>query len=192
MRAAIVALTLLLSVNVAADFDDGVAAFVAGDYKTAFNEFKPFAEQGDAYAQYNLGLMYDNGQGVLQDDKEAVKWYTKAAEQGYADAQYNVGVMYANGRGVLQDDKEAVKWYTKAAEQGDADAQLNLGVMYAKGRGVLQDNVYAHMWANIGSSNGSKNGGKLRDYVAENMTPEQIAEAQRLARECVKKDYEGC
>ena len=79
MRAMIAVFALLLSVNVAADFDDGVAAYEAGDYKTAFNEFKPFAEQGDAYAQFNLGFMYYNGQGVLQDHKEAVKWFTKAA-----------------------------------------------------------------------------------------------------------------
>ena len=118
MRAMIAVFALLLSVNVAADFYDGVAAYKAGDYKTAFNEFKPLAEQGDADVQFILGVMYKNGQGVLQDDKEAVKWYTKAAEQGVAAAQFNLGVMYDTGEGVLQDDKEAVKWYTKAAEQG--------------------------------------------------------------------------
>ena len=192
MKSVIAAVTLLLSVNVAADFDEGVAAYSAGDYETAFNEFKPLAEQGDATAQFGLGFMYAEGEGVLQDEKEAVKWYTKAAEQGSANAQFNLGVMYARGEGVLQDDKEAVKWYTKAAEQGYADAQNNLGAMYAIGEGVLQDNVYAHMWGNIASSNGNKNGGKLRDIVAENMTAEQIAEAQRLARECVKKDYKDC
>ena len=96
MRAAIVALTLLLSVSVAADFYDGVAAYKAGDYKTAFNEFKPLAEQGVADAQFNLGVMYKNGRGVLQDDKEAVKWYTKAAEQGDAGAQLNLGLMHAS------------------------------------------------------------------------------------------------
>ena len=131
MRAMIAVSALLLSVSVAADFDDGVAAYEAGDYKTAFNEFKPLAEQGVADAQFNLGVMYKNGRGVLQDDKEAVKWYTKAAEQGVAAAQFNLGGMYRSGEGVLQDDKEAVKWYTKAAEQGDAGAQLNLGLMHA-------------------------------------------------------------
>ena len=62
------------------------------------------AEQGDAGAQFNLGLVYNNGlQGVLQDYKESVKWYTKAAEQGDASAQYNLGLMYVKGQGVLQD-----------------------------------------------------------------------------------------
>ena len=79
------------------------------------------AEQGYASAQFNLGVMYLNGrggEGVPQDDAEAVKWYRLAAEQGYASAQFNLGVMYLNGRGVPQDDAEAVKWHRKAAEQG--------------------------------------------------------------------------
>lgn len=72
---------LFLSANAEADFDDGVAAYNAGVYETAFREWKPLAEQGDATAQSNLGALYDNGEGVLQDYKEAVRWYTKAAEQ---------------------------------------------------------------------------------------------------------------
>ena len=121
-----------------------------------------------------------------------MKWYRLAAEQGYADAQYSVGVLYDKGQGVPKNDKTAVKWYRLAAEQGNAYAQNNLGVMYEKGQGVIQDNVYAHMWGNIAASNGSENGGKLRDLVAKGMTPAQIAEAQKLARECVRKKYKGC
>ena len=85
-----------------------------------------------------------------------------------------------------------MKWYPKAAEQGNASAQGNLGRMYGSGNGVLQDNVYAHMWFNIASSNGSENDRDNRDIVAERMTPGQLAEAQKLARECVKKDYKNC
>ena len=102
--------------------------------------------------------MYNNGRGVPQDDKTAVKWYTLAAEQGYATAQYNLGFMYDNGRGVPQNDRTAVKWYRLAAEQGGADAQFNLGNMYRLGTGVIQDKVYAHMWVNLAGSNGSKKG----------------------------------
>ncbi|MHC5060354.1 MAG: secretin N-terminal domain-containing protein [Planctomycetota bacterium] len=104
------------------------------------------AEQEYAEAQYNLGVMYSNGQGVEQDYKEAVKWYRKAAEQEYAEAQYDLGVMYDNGQGVEQDYKEAVKWYRKAAEQGHAEAQYNLGVMYDNGQGVEQDYKEAVKW----------------------------------------------
>ena len=100
--------------------------------------------------------------------------------------------MYRKGDGVPEDDKEAVKWYRLAAEQGYADAQTNLGVMYGTGQGVIKDNVYAHMWGNLAASNGDKNGGKLRDIVAKQMTPSQIETARQLARECVSKNYKGC
>jgi len=78
------------------------------------------------------------------------------------------------------------------AEQGDADAQINMGLVYYNGAGVPQDYVYAHMWWNIAASNGNENGGELRDLVAKEMTSSQIQEAQRLARECVRKNYKGC
>ena len=145
------------------------------------------AEQGDAGAQSNLGVMYTNGQGVLQDDEEAVKWYKEAAEQGHAGAQSNLGISYANGQGVPQDDGEAVKWFREAAEQGHAGAQSNLGVMYDKGLGVAQDYVQAHKWYNLAASQSTGEDREKyvrnRDRVAGSMTSEQIAEAQRLARE---------
>ena len=102
-------------------------------------EIRQAAEQGVAMAQFNLGVMYDRGEGVPEDDSEAVEWYRKAAEQGLPGAQYNLGLMYANGEGVPEDDQEAVKWYRKAAEQGYAKAQYNLGNMYGKGEGVPED-----------------------------------------------------
>ena len=104
------------------------------------------AEQGYADVQFNLGLMYYKGEGVKQDDREAVRWWRKSAEQGDAAAQYNLGVMYDNGRGIKQDDREAVRWYRKSAEQGHAKAQYNLGVMYDNGRGIKQDDREAVRW----------------------------------------------
>ncbi|HHY1074096.1 TPA: tetratricopeptide repeat protein, partial [Haemophilus influenzae] len=121
-------------------FQQGLTAYEQSNYQTAFKLWLPLAEQGNAKAQYNLGVMYGNGRGVKQDYFKAVNWYRKAAEQGHADAQLNLGYMYEKGRGVKQDDFEAVKWYRQAAEQGHADAQFNLGNMYADGRGVKQDN----------------------------------------------------
>ena len=79
-----------------ADYQKGVAAAQSGDFATALREWKPLAEQGDASAQFNLGLMYYDGEGVPQNYKTAVKWYSLAAEQGYADAQFNLGLMYYN------------------------------------------------------------------------------------------------
>jgi TPR repeat protein len=88
------------------------------------------AEQGNAHAQYNLGVMYDLGRGVGQSYAEATNWLRKASEQNLAEAQCYLGVMYGNGEGVAQDDAEAVKWFRRAAEQNNAQAQYNLGLMY--------------------------------------------------------------
>ncbi len=183
MKRFILALVLILSLPSYAGFYEGFNAYNKGDYATALSELRPLAEQGDADAQYNLGVMYDKGQGVAQNYAEAVKWYRKAAEQGYADAQYNLAQMYRKGQGVTQDYAEAVKWYRKAAEQGHADAQYNLGVMYGKGQGVPQDYVFAHMWFNLSAAQGGEDARKNRDIAAELMTPEQIAQAQKLARD---------
>ena len=117
LMTALFVLALLMSAE-AGDFQAGFEAYGRGDFAAALHEWRPLAEQGDADAQYNLGVMYENGRGVPQNDAEAVKWYRKAAEQGLASAQNNLGLMYANGRGVPQNDAEAVKWYRKAAEQG--------------------------------------------------------------------------
>jgi TPR repeat protein len=136
----------------AADYKDGLAAVHRGDYATALKLLTPLAQKGHAWAQYNLGVMYDQGEGVALDDKEAVKWYQAAAEQGNSTAQFNLGVMYNDGRGVAQDYKEAVKWYRLAADQGFPQAQGNLGRMYGLGRGVAQDYVYAHIWLNLAAA----------------------------------------
>ena len=104
------------------------------------------AAQGDADAQFNLGVMYAEGYGVPQDYVEAGTWYRLAAERGDPEAQTNLGVMYADGRGVPQNDVEAVVWHRLAAEQGHANAQNNLGVSCATGNGVQQDAAEAVAW----------------------------------------------
>ena len=102
--------------------------------------------------------MYYNGFGVLQDYKQAFKWYSKAAEQGLAKAQNNLALMYYNGFGVPQDDKQAFKWYTKAADQGNAMAQYNLGLMYEDGEGVPQDYKQAVKWFSKAAEQGDADG----------------------------------
>jgi TPR repeat protein len=92
---------------VAGPLEDGAAA-VRGDYAAALQLWRPLANQGNAAAQYNLGLMYADGHGVAQDDAAAMSWFRKTADQGYADAQYNLGLMYADGQGVAQDDAAAM------------------------------------------------------------------------------------
>lgn len=107
--------------------------------KSEFEKIKQKAEQGDAEAQNHLGVMYRYGNGVVQDDFEAVYWYRKAANQGYDFAQYNLGVAYDLGRGVDKDKTKAVYWYRQAAEQRNADAENNLAVMFEYGLGCEKD-----------------------------------------------------
>ena len=116
----------------------------------------------------------------------------KRAQNGDVYAQYNLGLAYFNGEGVEQDYAEAAKWWRLAAEQRSARAQLNLGLMYRIGQGTIRDLVYSHMWFNIASSLGFSAAEVGRENVAKQMTPEQIAEAEKLARECVRKEYKDC
>lgn len=126
-----------------------------------------------------------------EDYATALKFWHPLAERGDAEAQTNLGSMYHFGKGVPQDYAEAVKWYRLAAEQGSAWARVNLGDMYREGQGVPQDYVLAHMWYNLAAATDDPTWGatgrELRDLYAEIMTPDQIAEAQRLAREWMAK-----
>jgi hypothetical protein len=133
---------------------------------------------------------YQKGEFYLirGDWEAALREFKPLAEQGYADAQTNLGYMYRLGLGVVKDYKTAVKWYTLAAKQGYLDAQFNLGLMYRKGEGVVQDNVYAHMWYNIAASSGDKVSSRNRESLEKEMTPADISAAQKLARECVRKN----
>jgi len=184
----ILAALLLLTLAAPAsgqDFEKGLRAYEQRDYATALSEWRPLAEQGNIDAQYRLGMAYAGGHGVPQDYAKAAKWHQKAAEQGQARAQTFLGGLYHYGRGVPQDYAEAVKWYRKAAEQGRARAQALLGNMYAEGKSVPQDFVLAHKWLNLAVSDAENRNVtvKMRDIIAKLMTPDQIAEAQRLARE---------
>tara|TARA_B100000686_G_scaffold305473_1_gene343939 strand:+ start:227 stop:949 length:723 start_codon:yes stop_codon:yes gene_type:complete len=152
------------------------------DYKKAFIAYALSARQGVAEAQYELGEMYKKGEGIPQDYKAAVKMYRYSAQQGFAKAQLQLGKLYQDGNGIPQDYQEAVKWYRYSAEQGNALAQSTLGLMYLQGKGVLQDYVLGHMWFNLSSSNGSKFGVEGREIAEKRMTPSQIEEVQRLAR----------
>ena len=117
-------------------------------------QIRKAAEQGDAKAQTNLGVMYAEGKGIPKDAQKAMKWFRKAAEQGLALAQYNLGVTYAFGKGVPKDAQKAVKWYRKAAEQGLGFAQEDLGNMYYWGEGP-KDAQKAVKWYRKAAEQGS-------------------------------------
>lgn len=151
MKNSIVLIVLILTLVLPAyadDFQDGNDAYLKGDYKTAFEKFKPLAEER-AKAQFVLGVMYSGGKRVTRDGKEAVKWYKRSAKQGLA--------------------------------------QLILGLMYESGRGATKDYIQAHMWFNLAGANGQEDGREARERVEKRMTPDQIAEAKRLAREWMEK-----
>lgn len=173
---------LLASANAADPLDDAIAASHRGDFSTALSIWRPLADQGNAIAQYNLGLSYNYGRGVQQDFAEAIKWYRKAADQGQADAQGNLATLYANGQGVPKDFAEAVKWYRLAAEQGNANSQFNLGVMYDKGEGVRPDPSEAVKWLKMAADQGYAPGqyslGVM--YYVGHGVPQDYAEAAKL------------
>jgi S1-C subfamily serine protease len=163
-----------------------------------FEETKAKAEKGDAYAEEQLGLMYEGGIGVTKDAVAAINWYRKAAEQGNSDYQHEVGYAYERGLGVPKDYVEAYKWYRRAAEQGDMLSQESLGEFYSNGTGVPKNNVEAYKWYNLAAAHSGKNENEKkiieltasdRDLMvkAGDITAEEIVEAQRLSREFVPK-----
>jgi TPR repeat protein len=159
------------------------------DYVRAVHWYRRAAEKGDAIAQHSLGMMYSVGEGVPQSYVEAVKWYRMAAEQGLDAAQMDLAMSYGRGEGVTQDYAEAARWLRKCAETGRLECQYKLGLLLADGAGAPRDYVEAHRWLNIAISRmGADDFGrdaaiKGRNAVAARMTPNQIAEAQKLARD---------
>jgi TPR repeat protein len=170
----------------------GLVFAVSSAWAQTVAELTAAAEQGDVNAQFNLGLMYDNGLGVLEDNATSIMWFTKAAEKGYAGAQRSLGIMYDIGEGVPEDNATAVMWYTKAAEQDDGAAQYSLGLMYATGDGVPEDYAIAYMWSNLAAAQGHELSKVLKEIVTKKMTREDISKAQALSRECLAQDYKNC
>ncbi len=127
-------------------FMDAQSAYDRGDVSTALRLWRTLAEQGDASAQYKVGLAYVKGEGGPQDFAEGTKWFRKAAEQGYSNAQDALGIGYQSGYGVSKNIAEAVKWFRKAAAQGNPSAQNNLGLLYQSGQGIPQDFTEAINW----------------------------------------------
>jgi uncharacterized protein len=158
---------------------DGLAAYERGDYLAAYRLCLPWAQKGNRDAEFLIGLMYANGQGVRQSYAEAAQWYQDAA-------QNNLGQMYAGGRGVRRSLAQAATFYWRAADQGNHRAQYNRAVAYGDGKGVEQDYVRAYMWFTLSAAAGwdpevHDKASKERDDLAKEMTPAQIAQAQAEA-----------
>jgi TPR repeat protein len=123
-------------------------AYRRGDFKTAFQKYMKMAKEkgGDAYAECQLGIMFERGEGQPQDTAQAVNWYRPSAEKGNATAAINLALILDFGKGVPANHAEAMRWYRLAADRGDVTAQYNLGCNYENGNGVDQDYGQAVQW----------------------------------------------
>ena len=142
-------LSVLLSSITFAALDDlkmGLELYDKGEYDASYKMLYPLAKQGDALAQFKVGLLYDMTTIGLMDKNKAVYWYRKAANQGLSDAQYDMGVMYSKGEGTDKNFTKALGWYEKAAKQNHAYAIYNLGVIYDKGYGVKPDSKKSNQY----------------------------------------------
>ena len=144
------------------------------------------AEAGEAEAQLQLGLRYATGDGVVQNSKEAAKWFERAARQGLAEAQYEYGLALLNGRGVVQDYRAAFEWIEKPALRGHAKAQYSLGELYRYGTGTAIDKARAYLWFNLAAAQGVDTAAKARDSLVWQLKPEQLAAMQEEARRISK------
>jgi TPR repeat protein len=160
------------------------------------------AEAGNEIAQYELAMLYSQAETKANNKPLEFKWMTLAAQQGYAPAQFQLGLLYGNGEVVPSDLRRAFEWHYKAAEQGYSDSQVNLFDAYQRGRGVQLDLVQAYKWLKVAIDKGETSHlpfwGPMEERVWDTpsmremlerlnkeMTPEQIAEGERLANEFV-------
>lgn len=158
MKRFILLCALLLPLSAGAGLEEGTAAYAAGDYAKALEEFRALADQGNMEGQYFLGFMYHNGFGIKRDQAEALKWFQKAAQQGDARAQYYVGIMYGAGHGATKDLKLADMWLTLSASNPKSS---------------YRDSLYTR---------------EEIHKIERKMTPEQIAEAKELAKNWKPQD----
>ena len=173
----LLATVLLLSHQpaLANTFDDGMVAYMHGDYDAALTIWKPLVkpDSDDSLSQFVHGVMAELGKGAPQNDQEAVNWYRLAADQDFAPAQYRLGLMYQRGRGIFQSYQEAAKLFRAAAMANFVPAQGALAVLYRDGNGVVQNLVQAYLWFAIAGNF------EDRDNTGELMTPDQISDAEK-------------
>lgn len=161
----------------------GRAAYVSGDYKSAIRELTPFAEQGNAEAQYLLGASYANASPPEQDYLKAERWLQAAAEQGHTDAMVDIAklnLFYKNERDV----KKAIPWYMKAADLGHPEAQFMIGTYYfSEDSGDEKNNVKAYMWWLLSASKGHPLAKLMLEKSLVKISPDEVQKAEQLAKE---------
>jgi uncharacterized protein len=171
--------------------DAARAAYEHGDYTVAAALYAPRAADGDAEAQYRMGMMARFGWGMDKDSAAAVRWLSEAARRNQPQAQAELGTMYRLGRGVPEDPKRAAQLLTAAASAGVGIAQLSIGRMYRDGIGVSRDLVEAYAWFTVAGDNSVMDGFAYRAEIAKDMSPEQIAEGKLRATQRARKETES-
>ena len=172
-------------------FEDGLAAYQNQDFSGALRHWQEAAGQGNTRAMLNLGVMYDRGQGIAENDGEAVKWYQAAAGAGIAEAQYYLGQKYRSGQGIGQNIGEAVQWYRRAADQGHMQAQRMLSLLYLNGSGVDRDYGEALNWASKAADQGDVQSLHNIGYMVQNGlgVAENPAEAANWYRKAAEQGF---
>ncbi len=183
---------LSASAQYAPENEAGLAAARAGDMQAAWDIWKPLADAGDARAQSNIGVMYDGGDVVDEDDAEAVRWFMLSAEGGFSTGQFNLANMYKDGAGVAQNQTLAHRWYQAAARQGHPQAQMALMQALYFGNGVSQDNAKAYMWMMIAAQAGYEPAvDNLADFEAR-IGKAAVARGREMAAKCISAGVETC
>jgi TPR repeat protein len=183
-------LIVVVSSTVFADssFEDAVSAIKRGEYAAGVTMLLPLAEKGNVVAQYNIGVLYESGQGVEKDTGEAFKWFKKAAEGGHSSAQFVLASFYREGRGIEKSEDKALKWYKAAALQNNAAAQFLAGMMMSSADTAEKDYLQAHVWLRLAaeqldSDNLRKLAIERRDELGEKLSFSEYLISRELARE---------
>ena len=159
-------------------------ASLRGPSAPSIRALHALAEQGNPEAQFNLGILYDQGRGLPKDKQEAVRWYRRAAMQADTFAQNALGDNYWEGTGVPKDDREAVRWWRLAADKGFAPAQHSLGKLLAGGgQGVQVDKPQAYMWLRLSAAQGDDEAARQSDLLAKQLRPSEVANAKKLVNQ---------
>lgn len=161
-------------------------------WQDAYAECERSANDGHVKAQLFLADMYIEGRASSYDHEAAIHWYKRAAKQKSVEAHFALAEIYNEGEGVEKDGQAALFWSISAAELGSPLAQLNLGFTYKYGVNTPQDYIKAHMWFNLAAAQGDEVARTQREEISDKMTLQSVKDAQRLAGECVKKNYQDC
>ncbi len=142
------------------------------------------AEQGNIEAQFNLGLLYDQGRGLPKDKTAALRWYRRAAVQGDMFAHNALGDNYWEGTGVPKDDREAARWGGLAADKGFVPAQHSLGkILAGGGQGVSADRQQAYMWLMLSAAQGDEEAGRQGDLLSKQLKQAEMTNAKKLVKQ---------